>query len=541
MKRLPIGIQTFSKIRRQNLTYIDKTDMVWRLAQPGGFYFLSRPRRFGKSLLLTTLESYFRREEELFAGLKLEGLQRESGEEWLEYPVIRLSLVSCAGQDAEEIDRNLMLQFWNVDLRYGIDTSEHKASGTRLQHQVMMLYQKFQRGVVILIDEYDTPLLQTLRPEKKELHEQHRATLRGLYGKLKELEEYIHFALLTGVSEFSGLSLFSGLNNLQRLTLNDAYATVCGITHSELEEAFADRLDWLAEQAGVSRAAYVDRLASLYDGYRFSANGEYVFNPFCLLLALENGELYGYWSETGNASVVDYILPYYQINAGALENGVAIQRREMQLVEDSNGLPLPFLYQTGYLTIRDVLDEEYFLLGFPNNEVRGALAFYMKGRLIHRMGQELHDDLYAMKRALAEGDLKAFMALMEVYTAAMATGNEPADSPMREAYFRNTMFTVLMMLKERARVEVPSALGRADCEVELVDRVYIFELKLKARGSVREALAQIGRKRYGDKYATCGKRLLCVGAVFDAEGKAEWEAMGYEEVLALAKEAEEKR
>ncbi|PIE84034.1 MAG: hypothetical protein CSA07_04045 [Bacteroidia bacterium] len=539
MKALPFGVQFFEKIRNPayDYAYVDKTDLIWRLANKPAPYFLSRPRRFGKSLMLSTLACYFRRQEELFRGLKLERLQRESGREWLEYPVIHFTLVRCEGRDEGDIDRVLAPQFNDHDALYGLDTAALADGAARFRHLVDALYRKFNRPVVILIDEYDAPLLQTLRPQDAVLHEAYRKRLRNLYLTLKELEGRIHFTMFTGVSEFSGLSLFSGLNNLVRLTLKDEYSALCGITRAELEETFGDRLALLAEQAGCPQPEYLDRLSWLYNGYHFTPRGEYVFNPFCLVQALDDGTLDFYWVTSGNATVVDYILPNYRVNAQELEAGLAISRDELSGMEDRHGDPLPFLYQTGYLTIREIASgggffgDERYVLSFPNIEVRMALAHMLRRRLFPMDYGRFSDELLGMKRALATGDLPGFMRGMEVFTASLATANEPADSPMREAYFRNALFTVLTMLRVSARQEVASAHGRSDCEVELPGYIYIFELKLRSRGTVPEALQQIAQRRYGDKFLNEGKPIMCVGAVFDGEGHAEWEAREYRELL----------
>ncbi|PID89938.1 MAG: hypothetical protein CSA97_05510 [Bacteroidetes bacterium] len=537
MQRLPVGIQTFDKIRRQGLAYVDKTDLIWKLAHSVDYGFLSRPRRFGKSLMLSTLASYFRHEEELFKGLHLERLQRESGEEWLEYPVIHLYITAGEEKDGADFYTKLSLQFDQVDEQYGVDTSKY-ASGARMSALIIALRRKFNRNVVVLVDEYDAPLLATMgQPELAEEHEKAKRALRAIYGNFKEYDELLHFVMLTGVSQFSQLSLFSGLNSIVNISLQDEWATLCGITEGEMLETFAPYLEALRAKLGFTQEELLRVLRYKYDGYRFTPNGEHVYCPYGLLLALKSKMLDNYWAKTGTPQVLDYLLPYYEINAQELEEGVLLDIAEIDSIEAMEGSPIPMLYQTGYLTIKEALGGEALLVAFPNGEVRVALARLMQWHFLKGNRLTIFKTLRTMKDMLNAGDLEGFMGHLAPLIAGVPYIAEAKDSPAREANFRNAMYVILTILEEAVYIERPSALGRSDCEIDTQSGVYIFELKLKSSGeSKRDALRQIAKKRYGDKFLNIGKPIICVGATFDAEAKADWEAMPYAEVLKLIEE-----
>ncbi len=532
LPQLPIGIETFSEIIREGYFYVDKTNLIWELAHQGKFLFLSRPRRFGKSLTLTTLESYFRAEKECFRGLKLERLQQESGREWVEYPVINL-YISSPSQRGEAALRALIDQGLDfVARRYGIEPEG--TADMRLAHLIVSLHEKFQRPVVILIDEYDHPLLDTMEPKDKELHEQYLQILRGLYMNFKRLDRYLRFVMLTGVARFSGLSLFSGLNNIDDITLNERYATLCGVTQAELEDHLEGFIDRLAAKLGLDRGKATDLLRRRYDGYRFTPEGEHVYNPFCLLMALKNLSLRNYWMGTGTPQVLDYILPEHRIDLPTLERGVPVHLNDLGRILGRDGSTAPFLFQTGYLSIVQVLSHDYVLMALPNAEVRNTLAVLMQYDLLGRTrsGMAVFKLLHELKDALHAGDVAGFMDRLTPILAAVATGNEPKDSLIHESHFRNTFYVVFKLLEEEVAIELPSALGRSDCEVEARHHIYIFELKLQGEDgggqTPRRALRQIHDRRYGRRHETNGKPIVCVGAVFDNEGSCQWEQMPYE-------------
>ncbi|PID89961.1 MAG: hypothetical protein CSA97_05405 [Bacteroidetes bacterium] len=538
MQQLPIGIQNFPEIRERGYAYADKTDMVWHLAHRPKYHFLSRPRRFGKSLLLSTLECYFRGREDLFRGLKLEALQRESGEEWVEHPVVKLSMAGCDGREADEIALLLEEQFDDLDEAYDVDTSKYKRPNIRFARMLKVLHRKYKRRVVVLVDEYDVPLLQTLSPEKRELHEVYREILRSVYMNLKDNDEYIHFGMLTGVSQFSQLTLFSGLNNIRNISLDDGWSTVCGFTEEDIVALFPDHLEALAGQLGCSRDEALERLRNLYDGYCFTPHGQHIYNPFGLMQALDSKYLDCYWMKTGTPSVLQHLLSQQVLDARKLEEGVVVKRHEISTQPVTDGTPIAMLYQTGYLTIKKAIDDSTFLVAFPNREIRTTLAWMMGSKLLGWKEGVRFKLMERLRGFLDAGDIKGFMGAVDPILAGVPYMDAEEGNPIRESNFRNAMYVVLTMLEEPVQVERPSAMGRSDCEVEAAGAIYIFEMKLKrpkGQGSNTplSALQQIKRKRYGRRLEGVEKPVICVGAVFDGHGGVEFEEMGYEEVMAL--------
>ncbi len=537
MKRLPVGMETFVNIRQEGYLYIDKTDMIWELPRKGKHLFFSRPRRFGKSLMLSTLASYFRAEKELFRGLKLEALQRESGEEWVERPVIHLNFSGGGNRSVEQIEELVAKRLDTVEKRYGIEPAY--SGGMRFANLIEELHRKTGRNVVILVDEYDAPLLELMgREGKEQVLEDAKSILREMYMNLKVYDGLIHFSMITGVSQFSQLSLFSGMNSIQNISLQEKWATLCGITEGELLDSFPNHLAALGDHLHFTPEQTLAALKHKYDGYRFTPNGTHVYCPFGLLLALENQLLDNYWAKTGTPKVLEQILPHYYIQPKELLAGVELDIADIASVEAMRGAPIPFLYQTGYLTIKRAIDDETLEVAFPNGEVRVALARLMRQELFTQWAKPQFEALRSMKRLLNEGDLPGFMGYLEPLLSGVPYISDPQDIPAREATFRNAMYVILTLLEESIHVERPSALGRSDCEIDALGAIYIFELKLKSSGeSARKALLQIRDKRYGDKYLHAGKPIICVGAVFDRAAKADWVEMPYAEVLELEGEA----
>ncbi|PID89907.1 MAG: hypothetical protein CSA97_05680 [Bacteroidetes bacterium] len=537
LRELPIGIETFEEIINDDYVYVDKTDLVWHLAHRRKVMFFGRPRRFGKSLLLSTLAAYFRGERELFRGLKLERLQAESGKEWVEYPVLHLKVAAGDGKSGSDFVAMTRLELDRLDDQYGVDTSafEH---GARLGSLITELAKKFGRKVVILVDEYDAPLIDTLGIEHlREEHEDCRRQLRSLYQNFKWYDQYIHYVLLTGVAQFSGLSLFSGLNNIERISLEEEFSGICGITQEELERDLSGHIDRVAEVRGESRAEVLDQLRRMYDGYKFTPEGERVYNPFGLLSALKSGRFLNHWMRTGTSQVLDSLLPKFRLDLVKLEGGVMADVDDLDQLEGRDGSSAPFLFQTGYLTIVDTIGRRRVVLAFPNGEVKNALAKLMQTKILGYDSEGVFATLRRLKDALNGGDVAGFMGIMEPILAGVAAGNDPKESLIRESHFRNTLFVVFKLLEEEVAIEIPSALGRSDCEVEARDAIYIFELKLRSEGKGNltplDALRQIRGRRYGARHRDEGKPMVCVGAVFDNEGGCEWEAMGYDEVMKL--------
>ncbi|PIE84335.1 MAG: AAA family ATPase [Bacteroidia bacterium] len=530
MQLLPIGIQSFSKLREQERAYVDKTDLIWQLAQDPAYYFLSRPRRFGKSLMLSTLESYFLKQEDLFRGLKLERLQAESGKEWKYYPVIKLSMAGGDGLTVESWTGQVHIQLGMLERRHGVETGP-QVLGERFAKLIVSLYEKYNSRVVVLIDEYDSPLLESMGDDQVELHKASRGMLRSMYINLKTYDELVHFAMFTGVSQFSQLSLFSGLNALKIITLENEWSALCGITHEELITYFGGRIDRLAEEKGITREALIAALRQKYDGYLFTPRGVHVYNPYGLLKALENGLLMNYWMQTGSPKVLEYLLPKYRTNAQELAAGVAGEANWIGTQEEPGGKPYPFLFQTGYLTIKEALSDLSFILAFPNGEVRTSLASLMETAVVGYDASDMYPRLTELKQCLYERKVAGFMDRLKPLFAKVFGGNEPRESLVRESHFRNALFVVFTLLGEHIQMEVPSARGRSDCELQTQDTVYIFELKLASSGETKlDALRQIKDQGYGDAYLGGGKPIVCIGATFDSKGDIDWLEREYGEI-----------
>lgn len=364
LRKLPIGIQTFEKLRKENYLYVDKTELVWKMAFTSTPYFLSRPRRFGKSLLLSTFEAYFEGKKELFKGLAIEKMETE----WKAYPVMHLDLNAEKYDSQKRLEDILSNQLTQWELQYGTGMDESTLS-TRFSGVIRRASEQAGCGVVVLVDEYDKPLLQALGNES--LLEEYRKTLKAFYGVLKSSDRYLRFVFLTGVTKFSQVSVFSDLNQLQDISLDLSYATLCGITQAELVDTFAPEIEEFSRMNEFSVEETVEKLAQQYDGYHFHPKGKGVFNPFSVLNAFSKRELGNYWFQTGTPTFLVEILQKSEYDLRTLLNGVEAPASMFTEYRVEANNPIPLIYQSGYLTIKDY-DKEFgnYLLQFPNDEVR---------------------------------------------------------------------------------------------------------------------------------------------------------------------------
>ncbi|GHT64021.1 hypothetical protein AGMMS50239_20980 [Bacteroidia bacterium] len=363
-RKLPIGIQDFESLRNDKFLYVDKTAFLYRIVNEGRPYFLGRPRRFGKSLFLSTLKAYFQGKKELFEGLAIASLEKE----WLEYPVFHLDLNIASYPNFAALESALNTQLSRLEEKWGKDDSESLLS-TRLEGLMHRAYKKTGKRVVVLIDEYDKPLTSTL--DKPELHEQIREALSGFYGVLKTADPYLRFLLLTGITKFSKVSIFSQLNQLQDISMDERYAGVCGISQSELIDNFEPEIQALAERRKMSYEETLAELKKRYDGYHFAKESEGIYNPFSLLNTFASRDFAYYWFSTGTPTFLVKMLKDANFDIPNLESDVTIAAPEIVDYRAGDTNPLPLLYQTGYLTIKDFdqLFNEY-RLGFPNEEVK---------------------------------------------------------------------------------------------------------------------------------------------------------------------------
>nr|WP_302829060.1 ATP-binding protein [uncultured Bacteroides sp.] len=505
VRKLPIGIQTFEEIRKDNYLYVDKTAMVYRIANVGKPYFLSRPRRFGKSLLISTFEAYFQGRKDLFQGLAIEKLETE----WKEYPVFHLDLNAEKYDTKEALEQVLSRSLSLWEDRWGKDAAEDTLA-SRFAGVLRRTYERTGKQAVVLIDEYDKPLLQAILDEP--LLEEYRRTLKAFYGVLKSADRYLRFVFLTGVTKFALVSVFSDLNQLNDISMKPAYATVCGITKDELVETFAPEINALGQKNELAFDETVRRLASLYDGYHFEESAEGVFNPFSLLNVFDSCKFDNYWFQTGTPTYLVDLLKQSDYDLRLLIDGVEVQASAFSEYRAETRNPLPMIYQSGYLTIKGYDKEvNLYTLGFPNDEVRyGFLNFLIP---YYTEVSDAETGFYIVKfmRELKAGDLDAFMERLKVFFAGMPY--ELSDNT--ERHYQAIFYVVFTLMGQFIETEVRSARGRADAVVKTSDAIYVFEFKLN--GSAEEALKQIDEKGYLIPYQLDGKKLVKVGVNFSKE------------------------
>ena len=504
-RKLPIGIQTFEKIRRGGYLYVDKTELVWQLASSSVPNFLSRPRRFGKSLLLSTFESYFEGKKELFEGLAIEKLE----ERWEKYPVLHLDLNAEKYDTPESLNAILSYQLTQWEAIYGKGEDETTLSN-RFKGVIQRAYEKTGKGVVVLVDEYDKPLLQAIHNE--ELLESYRVMLKAFYGVLKSNDRYLRFVFLTGVTKFSQVSVFSDLNQLNDISMSKAYATICGLTKQELHDNFAPELEALAEENDQTFDEVMETMTQQYDGYHFHQKGEGMYNPFSVLNAFDKQEFGSYWFQTGTPTFLVKSLQKADYDLRTLMDGVEASASTFTEYRAEENNPIPLIYQSGYLTIKG-FDKEFkiYTLGFPNDEVRyGFLNFLVpfytsvtddkKNFYIGRFVQELR-----------KGDIDSFMHRFEAFFA-----DFPYElNDKTERHYQVIVYLIFKLMGQFTQAEVHSAKGRADAIVQTPKYVYIFEFKLN--GTAEEALRQINDKGYSEPFKGDSRQVMKIGVEFSAE------------------------
>ena len=509
--KYPIGIQDFDKIINEGYTYVDKTELIYKLVHEGSYYFLSRPRRFGKSLLMSTLEAYFSGKRELFHGLAIDKLKKE----WTVYPVLHLDLNTGKYDTKDSLFHVLDDFLCKLEATYGTFPSE-KALELRFMGLIARIYEKTGKPVVILVDEYDKPLLQSIN--NKELQDDFRATLKAFYSALKTQDRYIRFALLTGVTKFGKVSVFSDLNNLTDISMDESYDTLCGITEEEMHRYFEESIQKLADRYDISYEEACARLKKRYDGYHFVEYGTGVYNPFSLLSTFRANKFGSFWFETGTPTFLvqllqreNFYLPdltQQQVSADMLNSIDAMDRN-----------PIPVIYQSGYLTIKDY-DEEFkvYTLGFPNEEVEEGFANYLLPYYAHTGSEGAPMYVRNFVLALRNGKPEEFMKRMQVLfadTDYKIVGNA-------ELYFQNAFYIVTKLLGFYTEVERTISDGRIDMIVKTKDYIYIFEFKYDQ--SADTALQQIEDKGYAKPFATDGRKIVKIGVNFSREHRCidEW-------------------
>lgn len=515
-RKLPIGIQTFEKIREEGYLYVDKTEMVYQIASNSVPYFLSRPRRFGKSLLLTTFEAYFEGRKDLFKGLAIERLETE----WKEYPVLHLDLNAEKYDSKEALEQMLSRNLSLWEERWGRDAAEETLS-SRFAGVIRRACEQSGRQVVVLVDEYDKPLLQALLNES--LLDEYRRMLKAFYGVLKSADRYLRFVFLTGVTKFAQVSVFSDLNQLQDISMVPAYATLCGITREELVHTFIPEIKQLAQNECLSYEETLLRLEKLYDGYHFcEKNTAGLFNPFSLLNVFSSCRFAYYWFQTGTPTYLVDLLKQSDYDLRLLTDGVEVTASAFSEYRADARNPLPMLYQSGYLTIKGY-DKEVYLynLQFPNDEVRYGFLNFLVPYYTQVTDAETGFHIAKFMRELKSGDVDAFMERLKAFFAGIPY--ELSDNT--ERHYQAIFHVVFTLLGQFIGSEVRSARGRADAVVTAPDAVYVFEFKLN--GDADAALRQIDERGYLIPYSAEGKRLVKVGVSFSKETRnvGEWKVV----------------
>ncbi len=509
--KYPVGVQTFAKIREEDFVYVDKTQMLYALIERGGYYFLSRPRRFGKSLLLSTLEAYYSGRRDLFKGLALDKLT----DDWDPRPVLYLDLNNREYKDEKslEAELNSTLEVW--EKLYGDEKSD-RTPEERFEFIIRSAYEQTGRKVVILIDEYDKPLLNTI--DKPELAEVYRSQLKAFYSNLKTMDACIELAMLTGVARFSKVSIFSDLNNLRDITFENKFAAICGITSEELDSYFKPGIEELAQTKGWTFEQAREKLRVNYDGYHFSAISPDIYNPFSLLNCFAANSIGRYWFSSGTPTFLIKLLrkqgrPFKDLVP------ITIERNYLESAGLLSPDPVPVLYQTGYLTIKDYIEDlDCFVLDFPNEEVRRGFLDSLMRSYIPDMTSNSGFSIPEFVMAVRKGDAEDFMKRMESLIAAVPY----SDKGSAESHFQNAVYLMFTLLGFFAQMEMRTSDGRIDLRVETDRYVYIFEFKVDSTAS--EALEQIKSKKYWQGDAVSGKEIILIGANFDTTTRrlSEW-------------------
>lgn len=505
MQKLPIGIQSFESLRRDGFAYVDKTKLVYYLVHNGKYVFLSRPRRFGKSLLLSTLKAYFEGKRELFEGLTITELEQT----WESYPVLYLDLNVGLYNSVEGLLEALNSNLIDWEEKYGIKPVTTDPA-QRFKYIIRTLAQRMGKEVAILVDEYDKPLLQAI--DNEPLQQDFRNILKAFYSNLKTCDEYIRFAMLTGVSKFSKISLFSDLNNLTDISLDERYADICGLTAEEIDRTFRAHLENFAQKEGSDKAAIIEQMRQMYDGYHFSENtSKDMYNPFSVLNALEEKKFRNYWFSTGTPTFLIKLLQNGDYDLQDFSSG-NVMASDLSAKESLSKEPIAMFYQTGYLTIKGY-NKEFgsYNLGFPNREVEQSFLNFLLPRYTGNTDNRSSAFIEYFVRDLRNGDIESFLNRMKSFFA---------DTPYElirdlENHYQNVMFTICRLMGYYTKAEYHTSSGRIDMVVTAQQYTYVFEFKFNK--TAKEALAQIDAKDYPLPFSANGQKLFKIGINFSKE------------------------
>ena len=510
-RKLPVGIQSFEEIRKDGYLYVDKTDIIWHLANRGKKYnYLSRPRRFGKSVLVDTLETYFLGKKELFEGLKIMQLETE----WVKRSVIRLDM-SQAGAEPESLKGYLNYTFQEYESLYGIEAKENFPLATRLIEIIKTAYNKTGQQVVILIDEYDSPLQHSWKTPQ---HEACTSVYREVFSVLKAQDKYEKFVFITGITKFTQISLFSVLNNLSNISFAPEYAALCGITKEEVLNDFNPEVNKLATKNGWTFEEAVAQLTTFYDGYHFShENMVDIFNPFSLVNALSDSSLKNYWASSGATSLLPKFVDDMEIRLNDFDHS-ALLGTTIETSDVTGGGSELFLYQSGYLTIKGYMNGTY-LLGIPNFEVKQALNEIVLPALSMRKSNDIQSSQAFLNLYLNMGKLPEAMKCLKALIADVPYSNKKLASMDMEERYRLILSTIFNAIGCRVEVEKMIATGRIDMVVETSTFIYVLELKLSNNGGVDAAAEQIKAKQYAEPFKADKRKVIALAVELDDLGK----------------------
>ena len=530
---LPIGGQDFSDLRRNGFIYVDKTHFVADLVSASKYYFLSRPRRFGKSLFLSTLKAYFEGKKKSFEGLYLEKWEeaqaaQEGREEWQQYPVLYLDLNAKNYESRENLENVLdrHLSIW--ENKYGVKEKRVDLED-RFQSLLRYIYETTHQQVIVLVDEYDKPLLLTLEEGLEDLNNEYRRILKGFFAVLKSGDPYLRFVFLTGVSRFSKISLFSDLNHLNDISLNRDYSSVCGITEEELKSNFQPEIKALSESEQLTYEETLEKLKQTYDGYLFIEGGEHVYNPFSLLNVFSDRMFFDYWFQSGTPTFLVQYLKKAHFYLPDLENNVEIDLSSLNNFKVNVGSPIPILYQAGYLTLKSYNRRSgLYSLGYPNNEVKYGLIRNLLPSYSNLDETKVQRFVWQFYEKVCSGDVASFMQVISDLLANIPYSSDSKDDVRwREQNYQIAVALIFQFMGMYTQTEVYSAKGRADCVVYTEHIIYIFEFKLWSAGTAAEALAQIQAQEYYKPLRLQGKKLVLIGTSFDEEKRniKEWKSL----------------
>ncbi|MCQ2111175.1 MAG: ATP-binding protein [Bacteroidaceae bacterium] len=518
--RYPIDTDQFQNIREQGMLYVDKTDMMYDLVSKYHYVFLARPRRFGKSLLCNTLKAYFQGQKELFEGLKVMELEKE----WKKYPVLHFSMSGLKNVTVPEAKSKLESLIRGYERIYGKDPLS-ETPGDRFRDLIHNAEKQSGQKVVVILDEYDAPIMR-LMYDTEQL-EAMRSMLREFYQVLKDEGAYLRFAFITGVTKFSQLSIFSELNNLKQISMLDVYSGICGITQEELDTVLRPCVDEYAQNLNLTVEEAYSLLKKNYDGYHFSENSKDVYAPYSLLNALNDNNTTSYWFESATMTgLIEHLRHHPAFNPLDFD-GAELSLMDFNMPCENARTPIPLLYQSGYLTIRNYdKEDDVYTLSFPNYEVRQGMVSGLSNYLMNTDDLEQNALVLAMARALKRGDLSEALTQLRSYIASLPydiiTKKEWMAKKKREAFYKLLIYVIFSLLNSKVDTEVKSILGRADVVIKTKSDIYVLELKVD--DSVENALAQIDSKGYAIPYDADGRKITKCGVSISSEQRniAQW-------------------